>query len=556
MDAGLSRTPGDNIVGTVGQDPANFVQTNLIATNTDLCFAAQIFVFASSLTSTANGIQITGAGAGTVFKPASGTFNVLTLDGTDINVHSLSIDTSTMTGGYAILLGHNVQSNRFHLWNLNIQVGSTTGGILLDILSGVGFVYGSRIQSVLAPTSNALITRGADQHIFDNDIGGFGGGATIQCDECTDVEMNNNQLYVGLAGVDLYLPKEVRFVGNHCGFFQTECIRLHADLSGLWKSVTISGNVFDGQGTNAGFGKPWDIHIYASGAGLGKLSDISITGNTFSAAGTGKAGINLENSVTNMTVVGNTFDSITPIIGAGIATSTNLQICCNAGIGNTSPVTDYTTGLSLWWKFDEGTGTSLTDSSGNGKTGTTTSVTWSSCKLNDCIYVGSAGFGQIASGFTIAASYTISLWIFINATTYGSVNQFIFGQLQSGANTGILVWLTNTQTITFRMVNVALASQTCVETPIFQNNAWNLLTLGFNSTSNAMSILVNRNTLSGTCTFSGSLPTYNGNLEVGDAPSQSPGIKAYIDDFRIYNTILTQSNINQIYQFGISGQTP
>jgi hypothetical protein len=383
--------PGDSVVGTTGQDPATFIQSNLIATNAQICLSTQTFVFASSLTSTVSGLQITGGGTGTTIKPASGTFDVMVLDGNDINVHSLTIDTSSMTGGYAIRLGHNTQSNRFHLWNLSVQVGSTTGGIFLDIHSGVGFVYGDRIQSVLAPTGNALQTNGADQHIFENDIGGFGGGATIECSQCTDVSIDGNQLYVGFFGIDLYLPSQVRVTSNHFGSFQQQGIRIHDDTASSFNGVTIASNSFTGDGTSGTH--PWDIDYYLQSSGT--IGDVAITGNSFVAGSKTTAGINLENGPTNMTIIGNTFSDTTPILYGASITPTSLFVQSNAGYNPIGAVTN----------FVENTGHTANPATG---TATPTSATTYTVRITpmQLIIIGGTVTAIVVNGKTIASAAT------------------------------------------------------------------------------------------------------------------------------------------------------
>jgi len=75
-------------------------------------------------------------------------------------------------------------------------------------------------------------------------------------------------------------------------------------------------------------------------------------------------------------------------------------------------------GLVGWWKFDENTGTSAYDSSGNGNTGTLTNgPTWTTGKINSALsFDGFDDYVTIgnASVFNNFADMTISVWIYLN----------------------------------------------------------------------------------------------------------------------------------------------
>jgi len=69
-------------------------------------------------------------------------------------------------------------------------------------------------------------------------------------------------------------------------------------------------------------------------------------------------------------------------------------------------------------KFNETSGVTANDSSGNGKNGTLTTSTWTSGKFGNAVNI-NGGYVTIPSGTTIgfgtATSYTISAWVYLNA---------------------------------------------------------------------------------------------------------------------------------------------
>lgn len=76
---------------------------------------------------------------------------------------------------------------------------------------------------------------------------------------------------------------------------------------------------------------------------------------------------------------------------------------------------DITTGLVAWWRFDEGSGTSAADATGNGHTGTLNSgVGWTTGKIGThaVAYPGTTGAGVSISSLTTGTTFTYAAWIF------------------------------------------------------------------------------------------------------------------------------------------------
>lgn len=85
-----------------------------------------------------------------------------------------------------------------------------------------------------------------------------------------------------------------------------------------------------------------------------------------------------------------------------------------------------TGGLLAWWRFDEGSGTSVADSSGNGKTGTLTggaTFTTSNGSHGAMNFDGANGKMAVSVSSGGTATYSISMWFFPipSSDSYGAV---------------------------------------------------------------------------------------------------------------------------------------
>jgi Concanavalin A-like lectin/glucanases superfamily len=76
-------------------------------------------------------------------------------------------------------------------------------------------------------------------------------------------------------------------------------------------------------------------------------------------------------------------------------------------------------GLVGWWKFDETSGTSAADSSGNGNTGTLqAAASWTAGKINGALYFnGTTQFvtASDSASLDLAGSWTVSAWVNLTA---------------------------------------------------------------------------------------------------------------------------------------------
>jgi hypothetical protein len=95
-------------------------------------------------------------------------------------------------------------------------------------------------------------------------------------------------------------------------------------------------------------------------------------------------------------------------------------------IFSTTVYADINSGLVGWWRFEEGTGTTTVDSSGNGNTGTLVSgPTWKTgCKRAGCLNIAGTSYVEVnnSSSLAITGAITISAWVKVTSfATYRGI---------------------------------------------------------------------------------------------------------------------------------------
>ena len=91
-----------------------------------------------------------------------------------------------------------------------------------------------------------------------------------------------------------------------------------------------------------------------------------------------------------------------------------LTFCTAVGIGTTPVAAQSTTGLVAAYAFDEGTGSTVTDLSGNGNTGTLANTTWSSGKYGSALaFNGTTSQVTIpdAASLHLTTAMTLEAWV-------------------------------------------------------------------------------------------------------------------------------------------------
>jgi hypothetical protein len=220
-----------------------------------------------------------------------------------------------------------------------------------------------------------------------------------------------------------------------------------------------------------------------------------------------------------------------------------------------------TTGLVGYWNFDEGSGTTAADSSGNGNIGTlsgSTLPTWVSGKIGQALHFDGSSSYVTTSGtpqtLNFSGPFTISVWEKADANTAG----MWVSKQSGGGSTGSGFSLSSSCGRSCSAVfSLYQSDGTAKSVSLFLNSyisAWNNILAYYDGSS--MTLCIN-----GIC---GTPVAVNGFLAAG-SQILTIGKKSYtnsfywpgtLDDIRIYNRALTAQEVLDVYNDTGSGTPP
>ena len=208
--------------------------------------------------------------------------------------------------------------------------------------------------------------------------------------------------------------------------------------------------------------------------------------------------------------------------------------------------------LAAYWSFDEGSGTTASDSSGNGNTGTLHGgATWTDGKSAKALdFNGVDGYVQIpqSSSLDVTAQVTVETWVYLRAyvDSTGMNSHLVSRSDSSGGPLYVLATFANGK-INYDAGPFSGYHSSVATLPL---NSWTHLAMTYNGASVCLYI---NGVLDSNYAQSGSIPTTSNWLAIGckpTAPSGGPGTYAYtngtIDEVRIYNRALTQQEIRTV----------
>jgi len=219
--------------------------------------------------------------------------------------------------------------------------------------------------------------------------------------------------------------------------------------------------------------------------------------------------------------------------GSGIAASTTVSI-------SISPASNLASGLMAQWDFSELRGTATADSSGNANTGTLHNVSWASNVCTGCVSL--SGFNSYVSvsespSLEVNSQMTVSMWL--RAGSNGKVDPRTISKLYSWdvkLNGGSRAPQFSAGGM-YGMLNYSL--------PL---NQWQHLVFTFSS--GVLKGYVNGKPVaftSNTFTAGSTLPLQMYGLYLGTDPGKSASYKGYMDDVRIYNRALSDTEVAALY---------
>jgi hypothetical protein len=184
-----------------------------------------------------------------------------------------------------------------------------------------------------------------------------------------------------------------------------------------------------------------------------------------------------------------------------------------------------------WWLFQEGTGTTAADSTGNGVTMTlSSSAGWTSGDVGNAYDFGSSYHG--AMSLTYGASWTFNWWC--NLVDISATGYFL-----RDVNTGSGVYLADNGR-GFYFVAAGFSSQQSGSL-VPSTGAWNMITMSNNAGN--ITIYIN-------ASADPTVLTNGGADTVNAMSSAGVPIDGAIQDFEVYSTALTSTQISALYANG------
>ncbi len=224
------------------------------------------------------------------------------------------------------------------------------------------------------------------------------------------------------------------------------------------------------------------------------------------------------------------------------------------GTSNTVSYTVNDSALKCYWKFDDqtsGSGGTAADSAGNSNTGTVTGASWQTggnARVINCLsFNGSSNYVQktSATGLPAAnATQTLGLWVYIPAT-YPTIKKTALAVTGSGVATNIgLAKIGSTMYFgVWRYDGTLLVSTTTLPT----GGVWHYVAYVKNGSTNYLYI-DNNAAITSTIATDGS--TSRTVINAGRTASGADYWPGKLDEVRIYSRVLTQAEIQGLYNSG------
>ncbi len=252
----------------------------------------------------------------------------------------------------------------------------------------------------------------------------------------------------------------------------------------------------------------------------------------------------------------------------------------NSSAENGFSATDFTTAASnsstnllteelspapiAYWSFNEGTGSTVYDSSSNQKNGVlssgTSAPTWSSndeCLSGNCLFYKGSSTSYVDTNYDFDLNYdsssTISFWFKTSVTNTGGLvkniiakNNYQFIISQENQSIRFIQWQpTGSNALSFNTTN------------FIQANNWYYINFIYDSTQHKGYFYVNGKLNSSGNTSSSDFKNNSETLKIGTGyqygGSTSPHFTGYIDEVKIYNYARSTDQIKQDYNAGLAG---
>ncbi len=215
-------------------------------------------------------------------------------------------------------------------------------------------------------------------------------------------------------------------------------------------------------------------------------------------------------------------------------------------------------GLLSYWRMDDNTGTSVTDSKG-GKTGTMSNAGgWSASGKNGSCFLGTTSSYYIGYGtnynWTSSQAYSVSVW-----TKRNDSNSYIgtvLSNIDASSNMSIDVYVNGS--IWFLALQKGSSAQRCMITkdcyPLTDSD-WTHWVFTYNGDRNAANMKMYKNSTlltsyNTTQTLVDSATALGGALQSGRRYITAYQCNISMDEIGLWNRVLTQAEVNNLYNLG------
>jgi len=254
-------------------------------------------------------------------------------------------------------------------------------------------------------------------------------------------------------------------------------------------------------------------------------------------------------------------------IYSDVLTTSEVTYLYTAGASGTNPTT---TNLVGRWKLDDGDGAVVADSSGNGNDGVATNIEepafWNQPHANFDGVNDYVGMGNVLD-FERTDSFSISTWAKLHTGDF-TTNVLVSKMANVIPFRGYLLWARGSGSLS-RAIQFLLRSShetpTNVVSVVTPNNVWDVdewvhvvATYNGNSLASGVKIYIDSvNQVLDIEQDSLSNSTLNSNpFNIGSRNDGGNPIDGQISDVRIYNDVLTASEVTYLYTAGASGTDP
>ena len=314
-------------------------------------------------------------------------------------------------------------------------------------------------------------------------------------------------------------------------------------------SNTVTGVVLDADGSSPGTDYADSVYItlfYPDGTG-----GITAASTTVDAGGSFRFNnIPIGNHTIEL-IYAPTADTLVQYVTVTPHSSPNVVFRFPSNVWYQSPST-LTTGLVAHWKLDDGSGTTAADASGSGYHGTLVNMNpagaWVTGKIGGALeFDGSNDYVDIGNSLSPVNNFTVAAWV---NPAKSDINLEIISKGNDGTDTQ---WELTTSTpagqVDFRAVLSGVGSSGVRSTQSLPVGSWTFLVGTYDGTSWRIywnGALDKISTMPGPVVTSSAL--YIGAIDNAGSPGKF--WEGLIDDVRLYDRVLTNSEIQSLYLNG------